>query len=165
MPPPGQVQRAESKFIVFEQFEKMNTQSVRQALNEKELAWLENLQPIAPNNLTTVPAPNGATSSIVETIYRQFYANLGTVDYIVSFTTVGSGWSTNIATGVSQRFASPGTFTNPDLTTWQSQYVLINDPTSGYAVWNGTVFVRQGGISPVLTLTNGGSNYTSSPAV
>src|ERR1700690_2038993 len=165
MAPPGQMQRAESKFIVFEQFEKMNTQSVRQALNEKELAWLENLQPIAPNNLTTVPGPLRSISSISETIFSQFYSNLGTVDYIISFTTVGSGWATNIATNVSTRFASPGTFTNPDLTTWFSQYVLINDIKSGYAVWNGTTFVRQGGVSPVITLTAGGSNYTSAPAV
>jgi hypothetical protein len=165
MPPPGQAQRATSKFIVFEQFEKMNTQSVRQALSEKELAWLENLQPIAPNNLTTVPGPVAPLTTIVETIYRQFYANLGTVDYIISFTTVGSGWATNIATSVSTRFASPGTFTNPDMTVWESQDVLINDPTSGYAVWNGTVFVNNGGVSPVITLTNGGSGYTSAPTV
>jgi hypothetical protein len=165
VPPPGQAQRAESKFIVFEQFEKMNTQSVRQALSEKELAWLENLQPIAGNNLTTVPAPAAAISTISETINLQYYANLGTVDYIISFTTVGSGWATNIATSASTRFASPGTFTDPDLTTWQSQYVLFNDMTSGYSVWNGTVFVRQGGVSPNLILTNGGSNYTSAPTV
>jgi hypothetical protein len=163
--PPGQVQRAESKFIVFEQFEKMNTQSVRQALNEKELAWLENLQPIAPNNLTTVPAPVTSISTIVETIYRQFFANLGTVDYIISFTTVGSGWATNIATGASTRFAPPGTFSNPDMTTWQSQYVLINDPTSGYAFWDGTSFTKQGGVSPNIQLTAGGSGYTSVPGV
>ena len=165
MPPPGQAQRAASKFIVFEQFEKMNTQSVRQALNEKELAWLENLQPIAPNNLTTVPAPGTAITSISETIYKQFYANLGTVDYIISFTTVGSGWATNIATAVSTRFASPGTFTNPDMTVWQSSVIIINDPTSGYSAWNGTVFVKAGGVSIVITLTNGGTGYTSVPTV
>lgn len=165
--PPGQVQRAESKFIVFEQFEKMNTQSVRQALNEKELAWLENLQPIAPNNLTTVPAPATSLTNISGVIYRQFYANLGTVDYIISFTTDGAGWATNIATGVSTQFASPGTFSNPDMTVWQSSTILINDPTSGYSVWNGVagVFVRQGGVSPVLTLITPGTNFTSPPSV
>lgn len=165
MPPPGQTQRSESKFIVFENFEKMNTQSVRQALSEKELAWLENLQPIAPNNLTTVPGPAGALTTISETITVQYFANLGTVDYIISFTTVGSCWATNMATGASTRFAPPGTFTNPDMTVWQSQYVLFNDPTAGYSAWNGTVFVHQGEVSPVINLTNGGSGYTSAPAV
>src|ERR1700746_466648 len=152
MPPPGQTQRAASKFIVFEQFEKMNTQSVRQALSEKELAWLENLQPIAPNNLTTVPAPLASLTSIAETITIQYYADLAGTDYIISFTSVGSGWATNIATGASTRFAAPGTFTNPDMTVWNSQYILINDPTAGYSAWDGTLFVRQGGISPVMNL-------------
>jgi hypothetical protein len=165
MPAPGQAQRASSKFIVFEQFEKMNTQSVRQALSEKELAWLENLQPIAGNNLTTVPAPLPALTSIAETITAQYYANLGTVDYIISFTSVGSGWATNIATAVSTRFAPPGTFTNPDMTVWQSQYVLINDPTAGYCFWNGTLFTRQGGVSPNIILTAPGTGYTSAPTV
>lgn len=165
MPPPGQTQRAESKFIVFEQFEKMNTQSVREALSEKELAWLENLQPIAPNNLTTVPGPLASLTSISETITFQYFANLGSVDYIISFTSVGSAWSTNIATGASTRFAAPGTFTNPDMTVWQSQYALFNDPTAGYSAWNGTVFVRSGGVSPLLNLTAAGSNYTSIPTV
>lgn len=166
MPPPGQAQRAASKFIVFEQFEKMNTQSVRQALSEKELAWLENLQPIAGNNLTTVPAPNAALTSISETITAQYFANLGTVDYIISFTSVGSGWATNIATAASVRFAPPGTFSNPDMTVWESQYVLFNDPTAGYSAWaGGTVFSKQGGVSPLLDLTSGGSGYTSAPTV
>jgi len=165
MPPPGQAQRSAQKFIVFEQFEKMNTQSVRQALSEKELAWLENLQPISGNNLTTVPAPLSALTSISETITAQFFANLGAVDYIISFTSVGGGWATNIATAVSTEFAQPGTFSNPDMTVWQSADVLINDPTSGYSVWNGTVFVRRGGVSPNLILTAGGTNYTSVPTV
>jgi hypothetical protein len=165
MPPPGQTQRAASKYIVFENFEKMNTQSVRQALSEKELAWLENLQPIAPNNLTTVPGPAVSISSISETITAQYYANLGTSDYIISFTSAGSGWATNIANGASARFAPPSTFTNPDLTVWESQYVIINDPTASYCAWNGTLFVHQGGVSPNIVLTNGGSGYTTVPTV
>src|ERR1700731_1127521 len=165
MPPPGQTQRATSKFIVFENFEKMNTQSVRQALSEKELAWLENLQPIAGNNFTTVPGPLPALVNISEGVTAQYYANLGAVDYILSFTSVGSGWATNISGGASTRFAPPGTFTNPDMTTWQSAYVLFNDPTAGYGAWNGSIFVRRGGVSPVLTVTAGGSGFTSVPTV
>src|ERR1700685_4306190 len=125
MPPPGQTQRAESKFIVFEQFEKMNTQSVRQALNEKELAWLENLQPIAPNNLTTVPGPSPPLTNITATIFAEYFANINNTDYIISFTTDGAGWATNIATAVATTFAAPGSFTDPDATTWESEYVLI----------------------------------------
>jgi hypothetical protein len=165
MPPPGQAQRAATKFIVFEHLEKMNTQSVRQSLSEKEMAWLENLQPIAPNNFVTVPGPLGALVSIVETIMSEFFANIGGTDYIIAFTTAGSGWAINIATGAATQFAQDNTFTNPDCTVWQSQYVLFNDVTSGYSAWNGTVFVRQGGVSPNITLTAAGSGYTSVPSV
>ncbi len=147
----------------------MNTASVRQALNEKELSWLENLQPIAPNNLTTVPGPLGAITTISETITSQFYANVSGLDWIVSFSSVGSGWVTHIGDSRSTRFAPPGTFTSPDATVWQGQQLLINDPTAGYCLWNNLgniqIFVRQGGVSPVITLTNGGSGYTSVPAV
>src|SRR5579863_5817046 len=165
MPPPGQTQRATSKYIVFENFEKMNTQSVRQALSEKELAWLENLQPIAPNNLTTVPGPSPALTSISGTIVSEYFASINSVDYIMSFTSDGSLWATNIASAVSSRIAGPSAFTDPDLTTWQSNYVLINDPTSSYSAWNGTIFVKQGGVSPVITVTNAGTGYTSVPTV
>ena len=170
--PVGQTQRAESKFIIFEQFEKMNTQSVRQALNEKELAWLENLQPIAPNNLTTVPGPAMSIASIVGPINLQYFANLntpvtgGSVDLIISFTSTGACWSTVIPSGTSFLLAPPGTFTNPDLTVWNSQVVLINDPTAGYCVITAAgVLVKQGGVSPVINLTAPGANYTSPPTV
>jgi hypothetical protein len=163
MPAPGQAQRAAEKFIVFENFEKMNTQSVRQALSEKELSWLENLQPIAGNNLTTVPAPLPPFITINETITAQYFVNLGVIDYIISFTSVGSGWATSVASTV--RFAPPGTFSNPDATVWQSQYVLINDPTSGYCFWDGATFTKQGGVSPNLAVTAGGTGYTSVPTV
>jgi hypothetical protein len=165
LPPPGQTQRATSKYIVFENFEKMNTQSVRQALSEKELAWLENLQPIAPNNLTTVPGPSSSLTSINATIFAEYFASINNTDYIISFTTDGAGWATNIATAVSTTFAAPGSFTDPDATTWESDYVLINDPTAGYSAWNGTIYTKQGGVSPILEITAPGTGYTSVPTV
>ena len=165
MPMPGESQRAATKFIVFEQFEKMNTQSIRQALSEKELAWLENLQPIAGNNLTTVPGPALTLTSISSTILSQFFAAINGVDYIISFGTDGSGWATNIANAVSQEFAPPGTFTNPDATVWLSSVLLINDIKSGYSAWNGSQFVQAGGVSMVLAITNAGTGYTSVPTV
>lgn len=165
MAAPGATQRAAQKFIVFENFEKMNTQSVRQALSEKELSWLENLQPIAGNNLTTVPAPAAALATIGATTLSMFYAFIGGVDYEVTFTTNGAAYATNLATGAVNNFAPPGTFSNPDLTTWQATRVLINDPTAGYSTWDGTLFVHQGEVSPVITVTNPGFGYTSAPSV
>lgn len=161
----GAGQRAATKFIVFEKFEKMNTQSVRQALAENELAWLENLQPIAPNNLATVPGPaRTPIATIFETASLLYYATISGTDYVIAFTTAGAGFAINIGTGVASQFAPDGTFTNPDVTVWQASRVLINDPTAGYSTWDSFAFVKQGGVSPVITVTNGGT-YSSPPAV
>lgn len=164
--PPGAAQRSATKFIVFEKFEKMNTQSIRQALAENELAWLENLQPIAPNNLTAVPGPaQTPIATILEDASLLYYADIAGTDYVMAFTAAGAGFAINLGTGNVNQFALDGTFSNPDVTTWQATRVLINDPTAGYSTFDGTVFVRQGGISPVFTVTNGGSGYSSAPPV
>jgi hypothetical protein len=164
---PGGEQRDQTKFIVFENFEKMNTQSIRQSLSEKELAWLENLQPIAGNNLTTVPAPAAAAlATISENISTMFYAALLGVDYFVAFTTAGSGYLINIATGAVGNFAPDGTYSaQPDVTTWQASRLLIADSKAGYTTFDGTILVGQGGVSPNITVTNGGSGYGSAPSV
>jgi hypothetical protein len=163
LPQPGAGQRDQTKFIVFENFEKMNTQAIRQSLSEKELAWLENLQPIAGNNLTVVPAPAAAAlATIGETISTMFYAALMGVDYFVAFTTAGSGYLINIATGNVNHFAPDGTYSSqPDVTTWQASRLLIADSKAGYGTFDGSVLVGQGGVSPNITVTNGGSGYSS----
>jgi hypothetical protein len=167
LPQPGGQQRDQTKFIVFEAFEKMNTQSVRQALSEKELAWLENLQPIAPNNLTTVPAPaSSPLATITQTISLMFYGSINGIDYLLVFTTAGSAYALNLGTGAIVSFANNGTFsTAPDVTVWQDQTFLINDSVAGYSSYNGMTFITQGGVSPNITITNGGGGYSSPPAV
>ncbi len=167
LPMPGGGQRDETKFIVFEGFEKMNTQSVRQALSEKELAWDENLQPIAPNNFLTVPGPAGtALATISGTITSMWYADLGGVDYFIAFTAAGSGYAITISNGNVNHFALDGTFSpQPDVTTWQATRLLIADPIAGYSTFDGFAFAGQGGVSPNIVVTNGGSGYSSAPSV
>lgn len=166
LPQPGGGQRSQTKFIVFENFEKMNTQSLRQSLSEKELAWLENLQPIAPNNLTCVPAAAAALTNIAQTSLLMFYADIGGTDYIIVFTTAGSAYAVNLGNGASTKFAADATFSSaPDVTTWQASRILINDSTAGYCTYDGTLFVKQGMVSPNLVLVSGGFAYTAPPAV
>src|SRR6516162_5479112 len=169
MPRPGEMQRSAQKFIVFEQFQKLNTQSVRQALKEGELAWLENLQPIAPNNLATVPGPaRAALATLAETASVMFYAFMNGTDNLVVFTSAGAGFTVNITTGAIGQFAPDGTFSaNPDVTTWQGQRLLIADPIAGYSTYDGNVYVNTGNVSPNITVTNGGAGYspTSPPSV
>lgn len=166
MPQPGQRQRAAQQFIVFENFEKMNTAASRQGLPEKELAWQENLQAIAPNKLITVPAAAAAAlATIGATALSMFFASIAGVDYIIVFTTNGAGYSVRLSNGAVVNFAAAATFTNPDLTTWQAERVLINDATSGYCTYDGTLFVNQGKVSQVIAIIAGGFGYTSPPAV
>jgi hypothetical protein len=158
---PQQQAAAGHKFIVFNNFETMDTQNTRYDLARERLAWLENLQPIGRNRLQTVPAPLAALATLTgETVQKFFYANYNNTDYIIAFTASGAGYQVNASTGAFVKFANAGTFTNPDMTQWQSARILIADPTAGYSTWDGTAFVTAGGVSPVFTVTAGGSGYT-----
>jgi hypothetical protein len=95
-----------------------------------------------------------------------FYAALNGVDYFVVFTTAGSGYLINIATGAVNHFAPDGTFSmSPDVTTWEASRLLIADSIAGYSTFDGTLYVAQGGVSPNITVTAGGSGYGTPPTV
>ena len=161
MPAPGDAQRATSKFMLFENLEKLNTAELRTGLKETELAWVENLQPIASNNWTTVPGIGSQLTAIGgQTILWLYYGVLNGVDYTVAFTTTGAGYAINDATGVVTQFAPNGTFSTspgPDMTVWEQSLFLFNDPIAGYSAWDGTSFIRSGGVSSTIVITNGGS--------
>jgi hypothetical protein len=174
MPPPNITQRqtATKKFIVFAGFETMDTQSAREALPDNRLAWCENLQIVGPNQLVACNGPLPPLASIAgETISSQFFANITppggvNTDFIVSFTQAGGGFFTNAANGVTTQFAFDGTFSpQPDMTVWAGQRILIADPVAGYATYDGHVFVKSGGVSPNIAVTNGGSGYATPPSV
>jgi hypothetical protein len=156
-----------SQFVIFDAFEKMNTKVARQNLPAKQVAWMENLQPIAANDLQTVPGANTALTTLAgKTVSREFPANIGATDYIINFNTDGSAIAVNANTGAQTVIAAAGKFsTTPDMTVFSSSRILIMDSTAGYSTWDGTLFVGSGGISPKITVTGGGSGYTSAPAV
>lgn len=149
--------------IIFEVFNGMNTQSARQDLAEDEAAWMENLQPIGPNNLLTVPSPKAKLTTITgETILQEFFAPINGVDYLMCFCASGAAYQVRLSNGAQTKFANAGTFsTNPDMTIWNLQRILIADSQAGYCTWDGTLFVQYGGVSPNIQVTAGGSGYTS----
>ena len=155
------------KYINFGKFKKLNTKVSRQALPENELAWLENLMIIGENNLQTVPAPLGPFVSIPgEVTYRSYWANINNNDYIIVFTTAGGGWAINRTTNALVQFAPDGTFSNPDMTVYASERILIIDPNplTGYSTWDGVLFIKTGQVSPNINITNGGT-YNATPTV
>jgi hypothetical protein len=164
MPGPGLTgtQTATKNYLVFDQFETMDTQQVRVGLPPARLAWLENLMPIGPNYLFTVPAPLAPLTNIVgKSITESFYAFFANTDFQIAFTSDGAAYTINLATGAQMRFAPPATFTDPDVAQWKSERIVIADPTAGYCTYDGTAFVISGGVSPSITVTAGGSGYTS----
>lgn len=166
---------AQTALLVFDDFSGgMDTQSARQGLPENKAAWLENVQPIAPNFLLGVPSPVTSLAMLLasEVIVKEFPGLIGTQDYVVAFTASGAGYTISVngqgnglpATGGSvTQFAPPGTFspTGPDMTTYNAQRLLIADAQSGYSTYDGSAFVKPGGVSPNFAITNGGSGYTS----
>jgi hypothetical protein len=153
-------QVATKDYLVFSDFETMDTHVARVACPPNRLPWCENLQIIGPNQLTTVPAPASPLTTIgAETALKMWFAFMNNINYEIVAQTDGSMYAVNLASGVATLIAGPGTFTNPDVTVWRSSVLLIADANSGYAAWNGTTFTKKGGVSTNFVVTNGGSNY------
>src|ERR1700719_4923263 len=109
--PQAASQIGNSQFVIFDQFEKMNTKVARQSLPAKQVSWIENLQPIAANDLQAVPGPAPVLKDYgTQTGSRLFPANIGGIDYVIFFTTAGAGNATDTSNGNSFQFAPPGTF-------------------------------------------------------
>src|SRR5215471_2346801 len=151
------------QFIILDNMPKMNTRPMRQNLSEKEAYWIENLQPIAGNDLKIVPAPLFPLNEIAgKTVARMFPTallsdptdpNSALVDYIIYFATDGSAYAVTAANGNYTQFAPPGTFsTTPDMTTFSNQQILIADPLAGFSTWDGVT---------LNTLLNGGMFCTT----
>lgn len=157
--------------IVFSEFDGMSTQSVRQDLNPKKAAWMENLQPIGANNILCTPAANAASVTFGKTISKEFYFNCENgIDYQITFFTDGSAEAIPNPFTIGIFIAGPGTFsTDPDITSWGNERILIADSVAGYSTWapldsTHGVFVEYGGVSPNIIVINGGS-YGGVPTV
>jgi len=160
-------QTATKEYLVFNKFETMDTQRARASLPPQRLAWCENLQILADNQLVAVDGPEPPLTQILgKLISTQVYANYNNNDYLICFTEDGAGYQVDISTGAQVTIGGPGTFSStPDVTQWQSQRVLIADPVAGYCTWDGTVFIKTGSVAPTVTITNGGVGYGSVPSV
>lgn len=166
MPAQGSMKFQGKDIIVFNQMDGMSTQSQRQDLPEKKAAWMENLQPIAPNNIVCTPAAKAALANLAaegETIAKMFYFNFGqSVDYIVCFCTSGAAYTVSNPGGTIVKFADAGTFsTTPDVTQWGTTRILIADSQAGYYTYDGITSAGVGGVSPNIEVTAGGSGYTT----
>lgn len=138
--------------LIFEEFEGINTATLRPGVDDKQAAWLDGFMPLARRNLRTMYGISAAiytAGGSAGTACFDF-CNLGTTPYMVVFRTDGGIDAVNMATFAVSNLAAAGTIQNPariniGLAQYGSTYVLIvAKQTNGYFVWTGTNFFKPG---------------------
>lgn len=165
---------ADARQIVLEKFGGLNTRAKRPAIGDQEFSWLENLYPIGDGNMRTVYDKGSVlyTTTNPRTILHYVPFNIGSTSYIAVFLDNGTAVQVNVSNGaITTISASANTFYNassiPAAAQWKSEYLVIvgDAAANGYWLWNGSALFSAGSLSPDITITNGGRNYTSAPTV
>ena len=159
-------------YAVYKQFKGLNTKANRTAIDEEEFSWIENAMPIGFGNVKIVPAQNAVTDSgntavaFANTVTALESCNLALSDYILAFEDNGRGQYYKLDTATTGNVAVTGTFSSANVSTaqYKNELVFIGDPDKGLFTWNGTDLLAVGGVGSV-GITNGGSGYSSAPAV
>lgn len=127
----------------------VNTQAARQAIDDNEFAWLENVQPIGSGNLKAVPYSTDTGITLAATCNWMKSANINNVDYMMCFCTDGSAYQVNLTSGSYgiTTIGNAGTFSASGVSfdQWNNTLIVIADPTNGIFSWNGTTRVKISG--------------------
>jgi hypothetical protein len=153
----------------------MNLSASRMAIRDQQFFYIENWVLVGEGNLRTlwdVASPLW-TAPAGKTIVFFFFYNISDTNYVAVFYNDGTADQINVATGISTVISSVvGTFmisggNLPACAQWGSQYLLIgnNHNQNAYFVWDGAMLYTAGGISPIVTITDGGTGYTSAPSI
>ena len=138
--------------LIFEEFEGINTTTLRPGVDDKQAAWFDGFMPLARRNLRTMYGigptlfTHDGTSSV---LFFDFF-NIGTTPYCLVVTSSGDIHAVNTNTLTSTQIAPNGTILTPArtamaLTQYGSQYVVIvAQQTNGYFIWDGTTFFKPG---------------------
>ena len=160
------------KYHVSKDFKGVNTKANRTAIGADEFSWLDNAMPVGFGNLKIVAAKeavaNVAFAANVVSLHS-VSINLSNVnsDLVVAMLDNGASQYVNLTAGNTLgNIASASTFSNSgvQVTQWKNERVLFIDPVKGYKSWNGTNLNSVGSVLSV-TITSGGSGYTSAPNV
>lgn len=153
-------------YQVVKQFRGINTKANRTAIDENEFAWLENAMPIGYANLKITPYSSNTAVSFANVATGLYAANIINNDYALAFQEDGSCEAVDIISNTTSNVAIAGTFSNSgiNITQWKSERVLISDKDKGIFSWDGTNIVAIGAVGSI-GIVNGGSGFTSTPAV
>lgn len=153
--------------LIFREFQGINTQTTRPGVDDKQMSWCSGWMPLSPQNLRTLPDIGTAIYTSAISVRWFDFGNIGLNPICIVFLADGSIWQVNTVTLVTTEIAPPGTIINPSrtdsgLTQWGDQYIIIvAQQTGGYFIWDGSILYRAGSLAPLVTITNGGSNYVS----
>lgn len=153
-------------YQVVKQFRGVNTKANRTAIDENEFAWLENAMPIGYANLKITPYSSNTSVGFANVVTGLYPANIINNDYGLAFQEDGSCEAVDIISNTKSNVAVAGTFSNSgiNITQWKSERVLIGDKNKGIFSWDGTNLVSIGSVGSI-GIVNGGSGYTTTPAV
>ena len=153
-------------YEVVKNFKGVNTKANRTAIDKDEFSWLENAMPIGYANLKIIPYYTTTAATFSNNVTTLQTCNLNNVDYAIAFEADGRAEFINVADYSKGNVAPVGTFTSGgiNVTQWKNERALIADPNKGIYSWDGTNLVSIGSIGSIA-ITNGGTGYTSTPAV
>jgi len=160
--------------LMFEDFEGINTATLRPGVDDKQAAWLDGFMPLGPRrNLRTMYGVSTALYTAPGALTVAFFdfGNIGVTPYSILVQSDGSIVAINTVTSVANTIAAAGTIQNPSrvnvgFAQYGSKYILIvAKQTNGYFIWDGTTFFVPGGPLPPGTsyTPNGGSLVTTMP--
>ena len=139
----------------------VNTQAARQAIEDSEFSWLENMQPIGHGNLKSVPYATDTGVTLAATCYWMKAANIANVDYMMCFCTDGSAYQINLTSGSYgvTTIGAAGTFSSSGASfdQWNNTLIVIADTANGIFSWNGTTLVKISGSFAITAKIDNGS--------
>ena len=153
----------------------MNFQSSRYGIKDEQFYWRENLIRVGDLNLLSVfDVGPQIFATGPKTIVHFFFYNIGIVNYCSVFFSDGTAVQVQVNNGtivsisnVANTFYNVTTAQAPACVQWGTQYLLIsnNNTNNDYWIWDGTLLYGSGTISPVVTITSNGRNYSSPPTI
>lgn len=148
--------------LIFEDFEGIDTATLRPGVEDKKAAWLDGFMPLARRNLRTMYGLGPSIYSAPSGLACYDFCNLGSTPYMVAFRNDGAIDAIDMNTFAVQNLAAAGTILDPariniGLAQYGNTYVLIvAKQTNGYFVWiGGSTFYKPGDAAFGVTIPLG----------
>lgn len=156
-------------------FAGMNLSASRPSIDDKQFYYIENFVRAGDGYLRTA-WDKGAPFFVApfgQTILSFFWYNIGSAFSCAVFFTDGTAVSVAYPSGTVTSISNvPGTFYQagasfPACGQSGTQYLIISNNFNAncYWLWDGTLLYTAGGISPIVTITDGGAGYSSPPTI